>query len=115
MFPAMMNTSKGLKIIHINIRSLYPKIDLLRAWLSYNDPSIITLSETWLHSAISDNAIALDDYTLFRSDRGSRAGGVATYVKSNLTAELLRPRVNPINLVSFHQNFIASKQTANYR
>lgn len=75
-----MNFTKGLFVIDLNIRSLPPKIDLLRAWLTYNNPHIITLSETWLHSEISYDEIKLDNYVLFRKDRGSRGGGLLTYV-----------------------------------
>lgn len=88
---------KGLFVIHLNIRSLPHKIDLLRAWLLYNKPMVITLSETWLNSNISDEEIKLDDYILYRADRGARGGGVATYVSSSLSAELIIPKVNPVH------------------
>lgn len=65
-------------------------MDLLKAWVSYNKPSVITLSETWLHDGISNNEIHLDDYVLYRADRGSRGGGVATYVSSNLSSKLTK-------------------------
>ena len=72
-----MNTEKGLHIIHLNIRRLPSKIDLLKAWITHNKTSVLTLSETLLHSNSSDNEIELVDYVLYRADRGSR-GGVAT-------------------------------------
>ncbi len=105
-----MNSSKGLLIIHLNIRSLPSKIDLLRAWLTYNKPHVITLSETWLNGNIFDNEIHLDNYVLFRKDRGLRGGGLLTYVSSNLTAELILPNVNPQHFeglfvkIIFHEN-----------
>ena len=105
-----MNNSKGLKIIHLNIRSLVPKMYLLRSWVAQHNPNIITLSETWLNSNISDNEIKLENYVLYRADRGSRGGGVATYVSSNLTAELITPTVKPTHFeclfvkIIFHQN-----------
>lgn len=101
---------KGLFVIHLNIRSLPRKIDLLRAWLVYNKPAIITLSETWLNSSIGDAEISLDGYILYREDRGSRGGGVATYISSSLSSELIAPSVGPLNFeclfvkVSLHQN-----------
>lgn len=88
---------KGLFVIHLNIRSLSHKIDLLRAWLSYNKPMVITLSETWLSSTISDEEIQLEDYILYRADRAARGGGVATYVSSSLSSELIIPKVNPVH------------------
>lgn len=91
-----MNTEKGLHIIHLNIRSLPSKIDHLKAWVVYNKPSVITLSETWLHSNILDSEIKLD-YVLYRADRGPRGGGVATYVSSHLCSELIIPTVSPLH------------------
>lgn len=79
---------KGLFVIHLNFRSLPHKIDLLRAWLVYNKPSVITLSETWLNNNIPDEEIRLDGYVLYRADRGTRGGGGATYVSSNLLSSL---------------------------
>lgn len=52
---------KGLKIIHLNIKSLVCKNDLLLAWVDLNKPGIITLSETWLNSSVSDDEINLKD------------------------------------------------------
>lgn len=91
-----MNISKGMYIIHLNIRSLQPKIDLLRTWLTYNKPKVITFSETWLNSTISDDDIKLDNYVLYRADRNSRGGGVATYISSTLVSELVTPKENPL-------------------
>jgi len=67
----MTSNTIGLLVIHLNIRSLPSKIDLLKVWLTYNKPHIITLSETWLNSDISDDEIKLDNYVLFRKDRGT--------------------------------------------
>jgi len=33
---------------------------LFRAWVVYHNPNIITLSETWLNSKISDNEIQIE-------------------------------------------------------
>ena len=101
---------KGLYIMHLNIRSLLPKIDQLRAWLAYNNPNIITLSKTWLTSNISDADISIDNYKLFRSDRSTRGGGVATYVLSNLNSQLMVPNEIPVHFeglfikITLHEN-----------
>ena len=42
------------------------KIDLLRAWVVLHKPNIITLSESWLNSNISENEINLPNYVLYR-------------------------------------------------
>lgn len=105
-----MNKIKGLKIIHLNIRSLVRKIDLLRVWVDLNKPDIITLSETWLNSSVSDNEINLSNYVIYRYDRCSRGGGVAIYVSIGLVSELIIPMVDPLYFESifvkvvFHSN-----------
>lgn len=105
-----MTMVKGLLVIHLNIRSLPHKIDLLRAWLSYNKPAVITLSETWLNSNVHDDEIGLDGYNVYRADRGSRGGGVATYVSANLSSELIIANESPVHFeclfvrICFHQS-----------
>ncbi len=54
--------------------------------MSSNEPSIITLTETWLTPSVDDAEMFLNNVTVFRSDRAQtrRGGGVALYIKSNL-------------------------------
>lgn len=91
----MIDTAKGLKIMHLNIRSLVPKIDILKVWVAQHSPDILTLSETWLHSHICDSEIMLNEYKLYRADRESRGGGVAIYVSSRFVSEPATPAVTP--------------------
>ncbi len=91
----IIDTLKGLKIIHLNIGSLLPKIDLIRVWVTQYKPDILTFSETWLHSKISNNKIKLDNYMLYRANRGTRGGGVAIYVSLHLISEIATPKVLP--------------------
>lgn len=72
----------------MNIRSLLPKIDLIRVWITQYKPDILTFSETWLHSKINDNEIKLDNYMLYRADRGTRGGGVAIYIFSHFISDI---------------------------
>ena len=105
-----MESAKGLKVIHLSIRSIISKIDLLRVWIIQNTPDVITISESWLDSKTSDNEVNIDDYTLFRADRGSRGGGLVTYVSNKLTAIRVYPTTEPINFeclcieIMFHVN-----------
>ena len=55
------------------------------AWVALYKPNIVTISETWLHSEISEE-INIDNFVMYRAARVSLGGGVATYV-SNLVAE----------------------------
>ena len=57
-----------------------------------NNSLIVAVTETWLHSAIFDAEVTHDfpGYSLFRCDRdGRQGGGVALYVRDDLTCETL--------------------------
>ena len=56
---------------------------------------IICISESWLTADILSSEISLPHYTLFRLDHNRRGGGVAIYVKANLS-----PSMIPLNLTS---------------
>ena len=55
---------RGLKIAHLNVQSLRPKIEQLRLLLAEHEIHVLTLSETWLHDGICDAEINIDCYTL---------------------------------------------------
>ena len=81
-----------LKVAHLNIRSLLPKIDILRSSFVQAPTSqaktLFTVSETWLKNDVPDSAIEIDGYTFFRKDRltSTNGGGVAAYIPSQLKA-----------------------------
>ncbi|XP_011158078.1 uncharacterized protein LOC105194715 [Solenopsis invicta] len=63
-----------------------------------SDMHIICMSETWLRSKISDALVDLPGYKLFRRDRGGRhGGGVAFYLRENLSASILTGSVKMYN------------------
>ena len=67
--------SRGLKVAHLNIRSIYNKIDSLKLLLNEKPFDIFTISETWLNSDITDGEISIPGYTFSRNDRNGRSGG----------------------------------------
>ena len=81
---------KGLKLVHLNVRSLAGKIDQLRVSLPDSKIEIITFSETWLTSAYPAGQCDLLGYTTFRQDRTlnstskKRGGGLITYITNEL-------------------------------
>ena len=89
---------KGFKILHLNIRSLLKKVDQLRVIFNTSEVEIITISETWLKTAIPTNSVTIDDYTCFRQDRSTettnktRGGGLITYVKSTIAERCMALR-----------------------
>ena len=45
---------RGLKVSHLNVRSLLPKIDSVCMFISKNPFDVFTLSETWLKPTVTD-------------------------------------------------------------
>lgn len=78
-----------MKISHINVRSLFAKMCDLSAIVHQREFDIVGISETWLDEGISSDVVALNGYSLFRQDRGSRGGGVGLYVRDCFRAELV--------------------------
>ena len=84
-----LSQAKGVKIVHLNIRSLVKKIDQLRLIIEGSNIDIITLSESWLHQGLNSQLISVQGYKLFRLDRSThtnkkRGGGLVTYVRDSL-------------------------------
>ena len=79
--------NRGLKIAHLNVRSLRNKIDQIRLEvLSVNSLDVLTLSETWLDSTILNSEIHLPGYSCARRDRHSlkSGGGTIIYLRDGL-------------------------------
>lgn len=86
---------KGLKIIHLNARSLLAHWDEISSEFLTLDFDIVVITESWLHSLVSDSLIHKDGYNLFRLDRQTansqgiikQGGGICMYIKDNFTVE----------------------------
>ena len=79
---------KGVHIIHLNVNSLLPKIDEIRFIAEKSAASIIGISETKLDISINDLELQIDGYNLLRADRNRHGGGVACYIKNNISFEI---------------------------
>ncbi|XP_060943366.1 uncharacterized protein LOC133020696 [Limanda limanda] len=89
--PQEFRNRKGVGFLHLNIRSLLSrhKLDHINILVNQANPDILVISETWLHKDIDDQTVFIQGYNIFRSDRASRGGGVAVYVKSTYSAAIL--------------------------
>jgi exonuclease III len=77
--------TRGLMVCHLNVRSLLPKIDSLRLFISKNPFDVIALSETWLKSTTTNAEIDVPNYSIIRNDRTDKTGGgTAFYVRNDL-------------------------------
>ena len=85
--PAL-SQQPGLKIAHLNIRSLPGHLDEFRILMKDNPFDIMCLTETWLNSSDTDDELLIDGYNLIRNDRKTahRGGGSAIYYNSKLWA-----------------------------
>ncbi len=100
--PEVLNTNSGIttgNLAHINrlgtltfyytnCRSLYGKMDMLRAPTALRNIAVIVLTETWLSSQIEDSEPTMSVYSLLRRDRRIGVhGGVAGFIKSTFSHE----------------------------
>ncbi|CAC5362479.1 unnamed protein product [Mytilus coruscus] len=77
--------SKSVSILHLNVQSLAPKIDLIQA--EYSDFDILAFNETWLNNNHTDESIEILNYQHpFRRDRGPHkvGRGIIVYVKNDI-------------------------------
>lgn len=77
------------KIIHLNARSLFPKIEDLRLLTLELTPQILCISESWLTDKIPDLAVKLPNYHIFRFDSTDNYGSVCIYTLNNLSTKVL--------------------------
>ena len=70
--PGWINSSlqkPGLKIGHLNIRSLPKHLDELRIFLRDNHFDLFCLNETWLNTSWRDGELTVEGYNLVGKDR----------------------------------------------
>ena len=76
---------KGLHFIHVNINSLLPKIDELRSIAKKSNAAVIGITESKLDESVLNSEIHIDNYSLIRCDRNRHGGGVACYVRDDIS------------------------------
>ena len=76
---------RGLHLIHLNINSLLSKIDELREIARKTRATVIGITESKLDGSVLDGEINIDGYELIRSDRNRHGGGVACYIRSDIS------------------------------
>ena len=80
---------KGVKILHVNVRSIFRKLAQLD--LLYSNIDFLSCTETWLDARYPDNILNLENMSIFRQDHVSGihdytiknvGGGICLYVHS---------------------------------
>ena len=74
--------------MHINIKSLLPKIDELRYIIKLSEVAVTGISESKLDDSVLSSAIKIKNCDLIRSDRNRHGGGIACFIKSFLLSEI---------------------------
>ena len=90
-----MFVNRGFHVAHLNIRSIFPKIDIFRHYLTLNTGiHVIGISETWLNENLPTDLLSIAGYNFLRNDRNwnrdnnnntpQKGGGVGLYLKQDL-------------------------------
>ena len=81
--------NRGLHFIHLNINSLLPKIEELRFIAKSTNAAVIGICESKLEASVLEQEINIDNYKILRCDRNRHGEGVACYIRSNLSYNIL--------------------------
>ena len=74
--------TRTLRISHLNIQSIYNKLDQLKHYLATSRIDIMSINETWLKPT---STIAIDNYRIVRNDRlHSGGGGVCLIIHNSI-------------------------------
>ena len=64
---------------------------------------VITISETWLNSTVTNAEVSIDGYKLFRQDRSrKRGGGVCAFIREDIKVTILKD-ISQVSLCHFQQ------------
>lgn len=85
-----LNEIKGFKVLSLNIRSVLPKINLLRCDFSDVSFDVFSLSESWLKPTIDNGLLGIQGYNFKRLDRTTlnlngdikAGGGIICYFRN---------------------------------
>ena len=81
--------NRGLHSIHLNINSLLSKIEELRFIAESTSTAVIGIYETKLDTSVLEQEISTDNYKILRCDRNRHGGGVACYMRNDLSYNIL--------------------------
>ena len=76
---------KGFKLACINVNSLCKHIEEIRYILINSPLEVLAINESKLDGTISDIEVYIPGYIIIREDRSRSGGGVAFYIRGNLS------------------------------
>jgi len=95
----------NIKVAHLNARSIKNRDHyiLTKNLAAENDFDILTVSETWLDSSVTDLEVEIPGYVVLRLDRHDKpGGGVCAYVRESYKTKHLQD-LSFISTAGFHQ------------
>ena len=92
---------RGLHFIHLNINSLLPKIDELRHIAKTSKVSVIGITETKLDESVLNSEVNIEGYNVLRLDRNRNGGGVACYIRNDISFNQLNIFPNEVENIFF--------------
>ena len=104
--PKFTSPSLSFSAMHINCRSLLPKLGEIRDLLALLPVSILALTETWLDGS-SDDAIKVPGYQFVHKPRGGHGGRVAFLIKDDISFQLLDHSKHNLPSSSYEGLFIS--------
>ena len=63
-----IDSRSGLELGHLNVQSLWKKIDLIRMTFENSPFHVVGLSESWLTSNFTDPMVNISGFNVFRND-----------------------------------------------
>lgn len=72
---ALKNRENLFNMCHLNINSLFGKLDEIKILVNGTSLDVLTFSETKLDTSIPCASIELPNYNIIRRDRNRRGGG----------------------------------------
>ena len=90
--------------MYFNARSILPKLDDLRLMCISEKPDVVCIVETWLCSDITNNEIAIPEYTVHRLDRDRHGGGILIYCHCHLNICVLSKNTSNLEFMAVSVN-----------
>ena len=77
-------------VLSANVRTIASKVDEIQQIAELNNANAICITETWLSPNVSDPAVSIPGYNLFRKDRTNKTGGgVCIYLNNRIPCRRL--------------------------
>ena len=90
---------------------------LLKELVNTNKIDVLTISETWLNTTMTNKELEIEGFKLHRLDRlHKKGGGVCPYARKNIKSSLMK-ELTQISDTSFHQLWmnLQYKKLSHYR